>query len=246
MNRRAFTLIELLVVISIIAILIALFLPALRAAKYRAQLTACGSNLRQVGGGLIAHAADNKGLYPPRNLKEYHLIKYYDEDDRPPLRHYLSTINFYKCPLSLNEVDLDRSDERVILIDYQVFAGTELIHGDPTTAMVKMEDMPEFNGDRFRILAADTEQVYGGNLSITTSHPDYGSGSTLQHLVQTVDYSAARWRVEGAGVSRGLIDRNFLRDDGSISLLGGLVFQTDSRVREIPYRPLYSTYLPPR
>ncbi len=48
-QANAFTLIELLVVIAIIAILAALLLPALAAAKRRAQLSNCTSNFKEVG-----------------------------------------------------------------------------------------------------------------------------------------------------------------------------------------------------
>jgi prepilin-type N-terminal cleavage/methylation domain-containing protein len=60
----AFTLIELLVVIAIIAILAAMLLPALSAAKAKAQRIKCVNNQKQVGIGLHLFTDDNNEFYP--------------------------------------------------------------------------------------------------------------------------------------------------------------------------------------
>ena len=63
-KRRAFTLIELLVVVAIIAILAAMLLPALSAAREKARRAACGNNLSQLGRALESYAGDYSGYLP--------------------------------------------------------------------------------------------------------------------------------------------------------------------------------------
>src|SRR5262245_5786400 len=60
----AFTLVELLVVVGIIAILMAMLMPALSKAREQARAVSCRSNIRQIYTGIISYSLDNKGFLP--------------------------------------------------------------------------------------------------------------------------------------------------------------------------------------
>ncbi len=62
--KRGFTLIELLVVIAIISILAAILFPVFGRARENARRSACQSNLKQIGLGLMQYLQDNDGIYP--------------------------------------------------------------------------------------------------------------------------------------------------------------------------------------
>ena len=64
MRRKAFTLVELLVVVGIIALLVAILMPALGRAREQAQWVKCMSNLRQCGQAFQMYVNNNKGRFP--------------------------------------------------------------------------------------------------------------------------------------------------------------------------------------
>lgn len=115
---RAFTLIELLVVISIIALLIAILLPALSKARESAQTTVCQSNLGHIGKAQFAYVADNKGLFTMSTEWVWSKSRYPDGTPAPlrldptveknieegTIYPYHSELDAFVCPVAVDKL----------------------------------------------------------------------------------------------------------------------------------------------
>src|SRR5438105_3195872 len=66
-KKSAFSVVELLVVVGIIAIILAILLPAMNKARESAKTVRCSAQLRQIGQAIISYATANRGLMPPHS-----------------------------------------------------------------------------------------------------------------------------------------------------------------------------------
>ncbi|MBU0607894.1 MAG: DUF1559 domain-containing protein [Armatimonadetes bacterium] len=92
--RRGFTLIELLVVIAIIAILAAILFPVFAKAREKARQTACLSNLKQIGLGMLQYVQDYDETLP-HLYKDVGATRYWWFNDIQP---YIKNYQLFKCP----------------------------------------------------------------------------------------------------------------------------------------------------
>ena len=98
-RRAAFSLVELLVVIGIVAVLIAMLIPATIYARRSARVVKCASNLRQIGQALHAYQGEQKSwpvaqlMPPPMDQPTWHAPAL-----PVALHDYLAPGQVYHCP----------------------------------------------------------------------------------------------------------------------------------------------------
>jgi len=74
LKSKGFTLIELLVVVAIIAVLVAMLLPALTRARAGARKMVCAAQLRQIGVADVNYQTDYLGMFPQPGIRQYPLF----------------------------------------------------------------------------------------------------------------------------------------------------------------------------
>jgi competence protein ComGC len=214
-----FTLIELLAVIFVILVLASMLLPALAQARYRARLTVCGSNLRQVGIYCMAYAAENDRFYPHRSIRitattqfaKPQQIKNYSMDDRPAFSGF-DYQGFLFCPF-VKRFDLASCNASVsIEPSYALWYGWEYA---TETRMEKVGDRFTFREHSFNVLASDVLSNLDSGNQRKDTHPDFNTGLMDLYVSEDFDREAlSHWRSE---LPRGPSDANFLFDDGRVT-----------------------------
>ena len=163
-RNKAFTLIELLVVIAIIAILAALLLPALAAAKRKAQAVQCLSNLREIDIATRLYNSDNGDHLP---------FAWYDDTD-PAANSFYSLLypyifgqqydfngaddfesKVYGCPARLLE---PKGTNNNLSISYGMNAYNSVNFPDPSTR-------------KDTVIATPSVTFLAGDVNWTYNHP---------------------------------------------------------------------------
>lgn len=195
MHKRpshGFTLVELLIVIAIIGVLAAMLLPVINSVRSRGLMTACTSNLRQVGTAMVSYSADrrNRGRMPHEDKDDsvkgvagYKNYCWFDAIDE-----YIGTGNLSRakqCPAWSEYNDADTIDKhtykmnsRLCNMEHQFSPGFPVGGGDRYFVMPEAMKKPSetiliFDG---RVDSSLGGQTRGYHLSVDHYRHDGSSG----------------------------------------------------------------------
>jgi competence protein ComGC len=195
----AFTLVELLVVITIIVTVMALLVPAMDQAVYRAELALCATRLKAHATTATVYAMDHKRRYLDRAAMRSSLrifrpdylaltmegpINGQELDDRPALRNYGSINKMFNCPF-VDEIDYDGFppegnvlDPILLYTSVNYWYGWQYSGTPGLKGMMKIGDRVEWQlpGDEkrhtFSVLVSDIESEDLQDNWTNSAHPD--------------------------------------------------------------------------
>lgn len=192
-RRRGFTLIELLVVISIIALLIAILLPALKAARQSALTIQCGANQRQIGILWHAYAQDHSDYFPPSYPGGYFAVVLEQVKDYCDATNSAGDGEIFYCPTQAFE---DRTESTpgvkstwdnlrflnaswgdVVQPNYSFW--THFTNGAPVNDWRLIED----------VLGSHTPEVFAQIVGLSAKYPDH------PFLLRTADVDLSERRI---------------------------------------------------
>ena len=141
-GRCAFTLVELLVVIGIIAVLIAILMPALTRARDQSLRVKCMANLKSLTHAWMMYAGDNKGKLVSAETAQPNLAGGYpggwvwegpslDAITSGHLYPYLKNVEVYQCPA---DFVLDKDGPRKGQVRARSYSINCYLYGEPNAA----------------------------------------------------------------------------------------------------------------
>jgi prepilin-type N-terminal cleavage/methylation domain-containing protein len=200
-QKSAFTLIELLVVIAIIAILAAMLLPALAAAKRKAQRISCVNNLKQVSLSFRLWEGDNGDQYPMAvtptlnnsnvvytflymtNELSTAKILFCPSDSYPS--HFIATNNFvglsdYNVSYFIGYNAAENYPQMILTGDHNIGNGTVGTTTPATSAFTEGLQTYQSNKTQPYAWTANDMHLLNGNYALTDGSVQQASISTLQ------------------------------------------------------------------
>ena len=169
-REKGFTLIELLVVIAVIALLMAILLPALQRVRRQARAVVCRSNLRQWTTPLAIYTEDNQGRFPSDMVGDIGIWFLWGEllgEDKPDELESLNaadTKDITCCPMAVRTRGLGGTTHSYSSVFGQSLCQLEVTYGSAFEAWEIRNPGPGFRGS------------YGYNSYLFTTHPPGRAG----------------------------------------------------------------------
>ncbi len=194
--NAGFSVVELLVALGVIAIISAVLFPVFVTARRDARMTACASNLHQVGLSLRMYANDNNGDYPPNNVYIRDAVGDHGQLVWGLLTPYTHNTQVFHCPDERGRFD------KILGYEYRVG-----LRGEPTDPYTKPPQPG--SGTVVAVCSQHTERSGDDGWVIDASGHEIGplivvreDGSTSRIQASRVEgwaYQAGRWRLLGSG-----------------------------------------------